>query len=118
MSDLKLIDYAVIGGLASDLGMTQNEVITFFLESLEVDVNQSFSEMKAAFEANDVSRLQRAAHKMKGSCHTLGAVAAANIAKTLETTNLTELDASVQAMVQRLETTWQSSVAELHNASS
>lgn len=118
MTDLNLIDHNVINKLASDIGMTPEEAVPFFLDSLENDVDQSFSEMKIALESNDSVRLQRAAHKMKGSCNTLGAVAAATLAEELETTDYRGMTNRAVSMVQRLDTTWQASMVELKKISS
>lgn len=117
MTDSHLIDHTIIKKLASDIGMPPEEVIPFLLDSLEDDVQQSFSEMEAAIQANDIERLKRAAHKMKGGCKTLGAVAAVSDAEELETLNDTEVTDKIIAMVISLKSIWGESMVALQKLS-
>ena len=118
MSDLQLIDYDVINTLSSELGMTPAEALPLFLDSLENDVTQSLSEMDLALESSNSVRLQRAAHKIKGGCKTLGAIGVATIAEEMETTDYGDMMDIAAKKVQQLKEAWQVSIVELHKAAS
>jgi HPt (histidine-containing phosphotransfer) domain-containing protein len=112
-----LLNIETIEQLADDMGLAPGEIIPDLVESLENDTKNALANMQDALAAKDEESLQRAAHKLKGSCATLGVETAANLAQELEDEVRAGNIAFVSSMVERLEVVCRQSLDELRSLS-
>lgn len=98
----------ILGDDAEGVG----EIIDTFLD----DVPGTLEELQAGLDDDDARRVASAAHKIKGSASTLGAVTLAEICKDLEEAADDGDLASVAQRMDELEETWEATEAALIDA--
>jgi HPt (histidine-containing phosphotransfer) domain-containing protein len=78
------IDPAALGAFASELGGTAAEVVAEIVETYLQDTPELIRQMRDAVRAGDASALDRAAHTLKSSSATVGAVPLAARCRAIE----------------------------------
>ena len=68
------IDQTVIEQLRADMGSMADEILLDLVDSLQRDANRQLGELQAALDTQDAARFRMAAHGLKGSSASLGAV--------------------------------------------
>jgi HPt (histidine-containing phosphotransfer) domain-containing protein len=91
-----LIDRAVLNQLLEDVGMENAEVLlNVFLEELAVQARA----LEEAADLADLAAMGKAAHKLKGSAATLGAIRLGRLVEVIEgAARANQHDAAVAAM--------------------
>jgi two-component system sensor histidine kinase/response regulator len=91
-----LIDASRMRAFRDDYPDIVDQLVDLFVQSTP----PLLGELRAAHDAGDRDELRRAAHKLKGSCQSIGATFMATLCRSLETAEdgveamLTELDAA------------------------
>jgi HPt (histidine-containing phosphotransfer) domain-containing protein len=101
MTSADLLSLAQIRQLIADMGGDQG-FMPELVDSLANDINRSLQEMRGAVEFGDSERLRRAAHRLKSSCATFGAMAATRLCQELETIGNSNEIAVAAPMIERL----------------
>jgi HPt (histidine-containing phosphotransfer) domain-containing protein len=101
--DMPVLDDDQVQQLLKEMGDAADEVMSSLIESFEHDIQKNIAEMWAAVDAESHDRLRRAAHGLKGSAASLGAVVMVSICLELEhVDNRSEL-ASLAPRINQLE---------------
>lgn len=79
-----VIDWTVFGELLTALGDQQPEIVIRTLTLIQHEFQQQLDQLRVAIGCGDVERVQRLAHRLKGSARQIGAVRVAHAAKALE----------------------------------
>lgn len=84
MPTMNLLNLKEIQQLIDEMGDAAAEIIDDLVNSLENDAVRSLGEMHDAIDQGDAQQLRKSAHRLKGSCASLGAVQAASLCQELE----------------------------------
>ena len=98
-----LLDGDEIAQLATEMGDGAAEIFGDLIAALERDVEKSMPDMHAALDKADPERLRQAAHRLRGSFASLGAVKAASLCHELETIGAGGDISQAAPMVERLD---------------
>lgn len=110
-----MLDHAKLDHLRELLGDDADgvgEIIDTFLD----DVPQTLADLRDGLEADDAGQVASAAHKVKGSASTLGAMPLSKICKDMENAANDGDLASVESSMDELEETWEATEAALIDA--
>ena len=98
-----LLDGDAIAQLSADMGDGASEIFGDLIAALERDVEKSMPDLHVALEQGDPERLRQAAHRLKGSFASLGALKAAALCHELETVGAGGDISQAAPMVERFE---------------
>lgn len=108
-----LLDADEIRQLTTEMGDGASEIFGDLIDALDHDVERSIREMHEALEQGDSKRLRQAAHRLKGSFASLGAVKAASACQELEMIGESGDIAQTSPMIERLEALCRDSIQAL-----
>ncbi|MFV9504357.1 MAG: ATP-binding protein [Oscillochloridaceae bacterium umkhey_bin13] len=109
-----LIDWTTLDRLRASLGQSRSEQLTALDQLFSTALPPQISAIESAFASDDQTKLKRAAHRMRGGCLQLGALALANLCRQIEHP---EPGDDLASLVDQLRPCYEATLTELRQGS-